>query len=91
MLNPAASVSGVKEQVIEGKTPEITLDQTRKLVASINAVPHGKEQAGGSGRGDPAGVGLRDRAILVHDAVYRQGHRIKMGVFHKIGKSRHSD
>ena len=21
----------------------------------------------------------------------RQGHRIKMGVFHKIGKSRHSD
>ena len=38
MLNPAASVSGVKEQVIEGKTPEITLDQTRKLLASIKVL-----------------------------------------------------
>jgi len=35
ILNPASSVSGVKEDVIEGKTPEITLEQTRKLVASI--------------------------------------------------------
>ena len=35
VINPAASVSGVKEQVVKGKTPEITLEQTRKLVASI--------------------------------------------------------
>ena len=27
MFNPAASVKGVKEEVIEGKTPEITLEQ----------------------------------------------------------------
>ncbi len=31
ILNPAASVKGVKEQVIEGKTPEITLEQARTL------------------------------------------------------------
>jgi len=35
ILNPSSSVKGVKEQVVEGKTPEITLEQTRKLVASI--------------------------------------------------------
>ena len=29
IINPAASVSGVKEQVVEGKTPEITLEQIR--------------------------------------------------------------
>ena len=33
ILNPAASVKGVKEQVIEGKTPEITLEQARTLLA----------------------------------------------------------
>jgi len=26
IINPAAWVSGVKEQVVEGKTPEITLE-----------------------------------------------------------------
>jgi integrase/recombinase XerD len=36
ILNPAASVKGVKEQVIEGKTPEITLEQARTLLGSIN-------------------------------------------------------
>jgi Phage integrase, N-terminal SAM-like domain len=62
MLNPAASVSGVKEQVIEGKTPEITLDQ---------AVPPGEEQAGGGGRGGGAGGGAARPGNPVHDAVYR--------------------
>jgi len=33
ILNPAASVKGVKEQVIEGKTPDITLEQARTLLA----------------------------------------------------------
>lgn len=49
ILNPAASVKGVKEQVIEGKTPEITIEQARTLLASVD-VSHV--------------VGLRDRAIL---------------------------
>src|SRR3954467_10533578 len=38
VLNPAATAKGVKDQVIEGKTPEITLEQARKLLASIRVV-----------------------------------------------------
>ena len=49
ILNPAASVRGVKDQVIEGKTPEITVEHARTLLASIDT-------------GNV--VGLRDRAIL---------------------------
>src|SRR5262249_15063652 len=49
ILNPAASVKGVKDQVVEGKTPEITIEQARTLLASVD-VSHV--------------VGLRDRAIL---------------------------
>jgi site-specific recombinase XerD len=36
ILNPEASVRGVKDQVIEGKTPEITIEQARTLLASID-------------------------------------------------------
>jgi hypothetical protein len=36
ILNPAASVRGERYQVIEGKTPEITLDQARTLLLAIN-------------------------------------------------------
>jgi hypothetical protein len=36
ILNPVASVKGVKEQVIEGKTPEITINQARTLLSSID-------------------------------------------------------
>lgn len=49
ILNPAASVRGVKDQVIEGKTPEITIAQARTLLASVDTSHI---------------VGLRDRAIL---------------------------
>jgi site-specific recombinase XerD len=49
ILNPAASVKGVKDTVVEGKTPEITIDQARKLLASVDTGHL---------------VGLRDRAIL---------------------------
>jgi integrase/recombinase XerD len=49
ILNPAASVKGVKETVIEGKTPEIRIDQARTLLQS-NDTGHV--------------VGLRDLAIL---------------------------
>jgi integrase/recombinase XerD len=49
ILNPASSVKGVKDQAIEGKTPEIGIEQARTLLASIAC-------------GDV--VGLRDRAIL---------------------------
>ena len=51
ILNPAAPspVKGVKDQVIEGKTPEITIEQARTLLASIDTGHV---------------VGLRDRAII---------------------------
>jgi site-specific recombinase XerD len=49
VINPAASARGVKETVMEGKTPEITLEQARTL---MQAVDTGQV------------VGLRDKAIL---------------------------
>ena len=49
ILNPAASVRGIKDQVIEGKTPEITIEQARTLLRSVDTGHV---------------VGLRDRAIL---------------------------
>lgn len=49
ILNPAATVKGVKETVVEGKTPEITVEQARKLLASVDT---------------SSLIGLRDRAIL---------------------------
>ena len=49
VLNPAASVRGDRLQVIEGKTPEITVEQARRLLKSIDTSHV---------------VGLRDRAIV---------------------------
>jgi integrase/recombinase XerD len=49
ILNPALSVRGERYQVVEGKTPEITVQGARTLLAAI----------GTSGM-----VGLRDRAIV---------------------------
>jgi integrase/recombinase XerD len=49
VLNPAASVRGERYQVIEGKTPEITAEQARRLLRSI---------------GSDNVVKLRDRAIV---------------------------
>jgi site-specific recombinase XerD len=49
MLNPAASVRTERYQVIEGKTPEISIEQARRLLKSINTSHV---------------VGLRDRAII---------------------------
>jgi integrase/recombinase XerD len=49
ILNPAASVKGVKETVMEGKTPEISIDQARALLASVDTATL---------------IGKRDKAIL---------------------------
>lgn len=49
VLNPAASVRTEKYQVIEGKTPEITLKQARRLLSSIDTTHV---------------VGLRDKSII---------------------------
>ena len=49
VLNPAASVRSERLQVIEGRTPEITLHQVRTLLASLDTSHV---------------VGLRDQAII---------------------------
>lgn len=49
VLNPAATVRGERLQVVEGKTPEITIKQARQLIRSIDITTV---------------VGLRDRAII---------------------------
>lgn len=48
-LNPAATVRGERYQVVEGLTPEITPDQARRLLASIDT---------------NSLAGLRDRAVI---------------------------
>jgi site-specific recombinase XerD len=49
LLNPAATVRGERYQAVEGKTPEISRDQARTLLASINI---------------SRPVGRRDKAII---------------------------
>ncbi len=49
ILNPALSVRGERYEVVEGKTPEITVKGARALLASIDASHL---------------IGLRDRAAL---------------------------
>ena len=49
MLNPAASVRAPKHSVVEGKTPALSVEQARRLLASIDTTHV---------------VGLRDRAII---------------------------
>jgi len=58
LLNPAASVRGERDQAIEGKTPEISVEQARTLMASIRISRKVDGQA------QPLTVGLRDRAIV---------------------------
>src|ERR1035441_7280519 len=77
ILNPALSVRGERYQVVEGKTPEITVKGARDLLAAIktNTV-----------------VGLRDRAIvamLIYTAS-RAGAvaQLKRGAFYQAGDQR---
>jgi integrase/recombinase XerD len=63
LLNPAASVSGGNETVINGKTPEITIEQARKLIASVKTTNTVKAE-GQKPQEVVSVVGLRDRAIL---------------------------
>lgn len=49
VLNPAASVRGERLQVVEGKTPEVSIKQARRLMDSFDV---------------DSVVGLRDRAVI---------------------------
>ncbi len=73
-LNPALSVRGERYSAMEGKTPEIPIDQARKLLASIDTSHI---------------VGLRDRAILAM-LIYTGSRRgavakLKRGNFYNAG------
>lgn len=74
VLNPAASVRADRLQVVEGKTPEISVPQARQLIRSIDTSNV---------------VGLRDRAIiciLIYTAA-RVGavSQLRRGDFYDLG------
>jgi site-specific recombinase XerD len=59
-LNPAASVRGQRYQVVEGKTPEISPDQARRLLASIRT----SKDVSDTDEVESLPVALRDAAIV---------------------------
>ena len=63
ILNPAASVKGVKDTVVEGKTPEMAIEQARALLAAIKLTETVKNEQGEAIE-KPLVIGMRDRAIL---------------------------
>lgn len=74
VLNPAAAVRGERLQIVEGKTPEISVKQCRRLLSAIDCSNV---------------VGLRDRAIIavmIYTAA-RVGavSRLRRGDFYDIG------
>jgi integrase/recombinase XerD len=89
VLNPAATVKGIKEQVVEGKTPEITVEQARTLLKSLKLTY--KVKVKGKEPKELANViGLRDRAILATMAFTgcRAGAvaRLRLGDFQDDGR-----
>ena len=74
VLNPALSVRGERYAAIEGKTPEISIDQARQLLASLDTTHV---------------VGLRDRAILailVYTSSSGAVAQARRGNFHNAGQ-----
>jgi integrase/recombinase XerD len=63
ILNPAASVRGVKDETAEGKTPEMAIEQGRTLMQAIRVTETVKNDQGEEVE-RPLVVGMRDRAIL---------------------------
>ena len=63
ILNPAASVRGVKDETVEGKTPEMAIEHARALLAAIRLTETVKNDCGEEVE-RPLVVGMRDRAIL---------------------------
>jgi site-specific recombinase XerD len=59
LINPAASVRGQRYEAVEGKTPEITIEHAKKLLATIRVGRKNKKD-----EFVPLIVGLRDRAII---------------------------
>ena len=87
ILNPA-SVKGVKDRVIEGKTPEMAVEQARTLLASIRLGETVKDDLGQEIE-KPLVIGLRDLAILatLRFTACRAGAvaKLRMGDFQREG------
>ena len=62
-INPAHAVRGPKHVVKRGKTPVLSEEQARRLLASIKVTKTVKAEDG-SDREAPSLVGLRDRALI---------------------------
>jgi site-specific recombinase XerD len=62
-INPAHAVRGPKHVVKRGKTPVLTEDQARHLLASIKVVRK-VALSDGSEAEEPSLIGLRDRALI---------------------------
>jgi integrase/recombinase XerD len=60
LINPAASVRGLRYEAVEGKTPEITIEHAKMLLATIRVRRKIKKKD----EFVPLIVGLRDRAII---------------------------
>jgi site-specific recombinase XerD len=63
VINPAQAVRGPKHVVRRGKTPVLTEDQARRLLAGITVVKRVRMPDGGEAE-VPDLVGLRDRALI---------------------------
>jgi site-specific recombinase XerD len=59
LINPAACVRGLRYEAVEGKTPEITIEHAKKLLATIHVACQNKND-----ENVPLIVGLRDLAII---------------------------
>jgi site-specific recombinase XerD len=89
LFNPALSVRGERYQVVEGKTPEITVEGARRLLASI-------DREAVAGKRDIAIVATliytacRAGAVagLRHESLYRTGDHWMLHFEEKGGKSR---
>jgi site-specific recombinase XerD len=62
-VNPAHAVRGPKYVVKKGKTPVLTADEARELLDSITVVRKAR-RGDGPDTGEPALIGLRDRALI---------------------------
>lgn len=75
LLNPAASVCGERYQVVEGKTPELGIDNARTLLKRLDERIDQARTEQGEGKHDRTLVALRDRAVigmLIYTAARRE-------------------
>jgi hypothetical protein len=81
ILNPAASVRGVKDEAVEGKTPEMAIEQARTLLAAIRFTETVKNEHGQEVGVDPP-VSLVGPSKDLSPAV--SGSGLRLGGLHRL-------